>query len=114
MKFFLNVSKDEQRRRLLSRIDEATKNWKFEEGDIGERERWDDYQAAYQAALAATSRPWAPWYAIPADNKAWMRLQVAQILVETLKSFDLRVPELDRAARKRLAELRARLVSDGE
>jgi PPK2 family polyphosphate:nucleotide phosphotransferase len=112
VKFFLHVSKDEQRERLLKRIDEAPKNWKFEAGDVDERARWGDYQRAYQEALNATSRPWAPWYAIPADSKPYLRLQVAKILVDTLRSFDLRVPELDAAGRSRLAELRARLAAD--
>ena len=112
VKFFLNVSKEEQRERLLKRIDEESKNWKFEAGDVTERDHWDDYQLAYEQALNATSRPWAPWYAIPADSKPWMRLQVAKVLVQTLRSLDLRVPELDPGARERLADLRARLAAD--
>ena len=82
LKFFLNVSREEQRRRFLARLDEPSKNWKFSEGDVRESERWDDYMTAYQAALNATSRPWAPWYAIPADDKPFARLCVAEILVD--------------------------------
>jgi PPK2 family polyphosphate:nucleotide phosphotransferase len=69
LKFWLNVSKDEQKKRFLARLDDAAKNWKFEPGDVVERRHWDEYMLAYQDALNATSRPWAPWYAIPADDK---------------------------------------------
>ncbi|MDH3862274.1 MAG: polyphosphate kinase 2 family protein, partial [Gammaproteobacteria bacterium] len=77
LKFWLNVSKDEQKRRFLSRLDDAEKNWKFEPNDVKERRHWDDYMRAYEDALNATSRPWAPWYAIPADDKPYMRARVA-------------------------------------
>jgi polyphosphate kinase 2 (PPK2 family) len=73
LKFWLNVSKEEQRQRFLARIDEPEKNWKFSEGDVRERQYWDAYMHAYEEALGATSRPWAPWYAIPADDKRYMR-----------------------------------------
>ena len=79
IKFFLNVSRDEQKRRFLARLDEPDKNWKFEPRDVVERRFWDDYMGAYEAALNATSRPWAPWYAIPADDKPYMRARVADI-----------------------------------
>lgn len=101
IKFWLNVSKDEQKRRFLSRLDEREKNWKFEPKDVEERRYWDDYMAAYEAALNATSRPWAPWYAIPADDKPYMRARVADIIIDTLHSIGLRYPEpsdADRAA----------------
>jgi PPK2 family polyphosphate:nucleotide phosphotransferase len=104
IKFWLNVSREEQHRRFLARIDEPKKNWKFEAADVRESERWDDYMRAYEEALAATSRPWAPWYAIPADDKPWMRLQVAEILVEALRSLGLRYP---RAAEEQLREMAA-------
>ena len=104
LKFWLNVSKDEQRRRFLSRLDEPHKNWKFAVGDIHERAHWDDYMAAYADALAATSRPWAPWYAIPADNKAYMRWQVARIVRKTLAQMDPQYPSADPEAN--IAELR--------
>ena len=93
LKFFLNVSKDEQKRRFLSRLDEPRKNWKFEPKDVVERRHWDDYMAAYEDALNATSRPWAPWFAIPADNKSYMRARVADIIIETLQSIGLKYPE---------------------
>ena len=92
LKFFLNVSRDEQKRRFLSRLDEVEKNWKFEPKDIVERRYWDDYMAAYEDALSATSRPWAPWYAIPADDKPYMRARVADIIIDALQSIGLRYP----------------------
>jgi PPK2 family polyphosphate:nucleotide phosphotransferase len=92
LKFWLNVSKEEQRQRFLSRLDQPEKNWKFEAGDLGAREHWDEYQQAYEDAINATSREWAPWYAIPADSKSAMRVAVAEIIVKTMKSLDLRYP----------------------
>jgi PPK2 family polyphosphate:nucleotide phosphotransferase len=109
LKFFLNVSKDEQKRRFVARIDDPDKNWKFELGDVKERKYWDGYQVAYEEALRATSRPWAPWYAIPADDKPYMRVQVAEILHETLRRLDLEYPEPDEVGRARLAEVRRAL-----
>jgi PPK2 family polyphosphate:nucleotide phosphotransferase len=100
LKFWLNVSQSEQRRRLLSRLDNPNKNWKFEAGDIAERRHWDDYMHAYEQALNATSRPWAPWYAIPADDKNYMQARVGNIIVNALKSIGLAYPnpsEEDRA-----------------
>jgi len=88
LKFWLNVSKEEQRERFLSRLDEPEKNWKFSSSDVKERGYWDDYQAAYQDLLRTTSKTHAPWYAIPADDKPFMRLQVAQIVVDALESLD--------------------------
>ncbi len=113
LKFFLNVSKDEQKRRFLSRLDEARKNWKFEAKDVVERRHWDDYMAAYEAALSATSRPWAPWYAIPADDKPYMQARVADIIIDTLQSIGLRYPEPSEAERAEFAAARAEL-SNGE
>jgi PPK2 family polyphosphate:nucleotide phosphotransferase len=112
LKFWLNVSKEEQRQRLLDRIDEEDKNWKFSRADVKERAFWDDYQRAYEAALNATSRPWAPWYAIPADHKPSMRLAVARILVATLESLSLQYPELSEVAHEHLEECRAALESE--
>jgi PPK2 family polyphosphate:nucleotide phosphotransferase len=103
LKFFLNVSRQEQRRRFLARIDEPEKNWKFSAADVRERSHWPAYQAAYQDALAATSRRWAPWYAIPADSKPYMRLRVADILVRSLRSLGLAYP---RPGPEKLLELR--------
>ena len=94
VKFWLNVSKDEQRERFLARIEEPEKNWKFNSADISERAYWRDYMQAYEEALNATSRPHAPWYAIPADSKSYMRMAVAEIIVATLKKMQLSYPAL--------------------
>jgi PPK2 family polyphosphate:nucleotide phosphotransferase len=95
-KFFLNISKEEQRQRLLRRLRLQEKNWKFSPGDIKERNLWDNYQQCYEEAINKTSRPNAPWYVIPADNKRASRLIVATILLESLKKYkDIKEPELD-------------------
>ena len=109
LKFWLNVSKDEQKKRFLSRLDDPAKNWKFEPGDVVERRHWDDYMLAYQAALNATSRPWAPWYAIPADDKRYMRARVAEIIIGTLEGIGLRYPEPSDEDRAEFEESRAEL-----
>lgn len=114
MKFWLNVSREEQRRRFLSRIDEPEKNWKFSPGDIGERAHWDAYMHAYAEALSATSRPCAPWYAIPADDKPYMRTTVAEIICRNLEQLDLRYPEVTDVARQELQEMRGLLDDPGE
>ncbi|MCJ7703342.1 MAG: polyphosphate kinase 2 family protein [Anaerolineales bacterium] len=106
LKFWLNVSKEEQKQRFLARIDEPEKNWKFSTGDVHERSYWDQYMQAYQAALNATSRPWAPWYAIPADNKSYMRLQVANTLVDNLNRLDLKYPHVSPETQAMFAEMR--------
>ena len=111
VKFFLNVSKDEQRQRFLARLDEPEKNWKFATGDVKERGFWDDYQQAYEDALNATSRPLAPWYAIPADDKPFMRLTVAKIVAGTLRSLGLQYPQPDPDERAHFDEMRAQLES---
>ncbi len=113
LKFWLNVSKKEQKRRFLSRLDNADKNWKFESGDIVERRYWDDYMAAYEQALNATSRPWAPWYAIPADDKRYMQARVAEIIIASLKSIGLRYPQPSDENRATYAAARAELADDG-
>ncbi|MEM7479784.1 MAG: polyphosphate kinase 2 family protein [Acidobacteriota bacterium] len=112
LKFWLNVSKEEQRQRFLARIDERRKNWKFSAGDVRERGFWDRYMEAYEDALNATSRPHAPWYAIPADDKRYMRLQVAKIVVESLRRLHLNYPELPADERAALAEQRRLLVEE--
>ena len=106
LKFWLNVSRDEQRKRFLSRLDEPEKNWKFSAGDIDESALWNDYMNAYEQALRATSRPWAPWFAIPADNKPYARLQVAEIIVESLKSLNLQYPEVSKKHLEEISEMR--------
>lgn len=95
VKFFLNVSKEEQAKRFLSRLEEPSKNWKFAAGDMRERKHWSKYMDAYETALRETSRENAPWYAIPADSKSYMRLQVATILRKTLESLPLEYPSVD-------------------
>jgi PPK2 family polyphosphate:nucleotide phosphotransferase len=109
IKFFLHVSKDEQRRRLLARIDEPAKRWKFSMTDIAERERWDEYMDAYQDMIRATSREEAPWYVVPADHKWFARLVVAAALVDKLESLDLEYPKVEGDALKELLKVRAAL-----
>jgi PPK2 family polyphosphate:nucleotide phosphotransferase len=112
IKFFLHVSRDEQKQRFLERIDEAEDNWKFSAGDLAVRRQWDAYMAAYQDALNETSRPWAPWYAIPADSKSYMRRQVAEIVADTMAKLAMRYPEMSEAERAELAALREQLAKE--
>ena len=112
LKFWLNVSAQEQRNRLLARIEDPSKNWKFSGGDVKERGHWSRYMDAYEAALNATSRPWAPWYAIPADNKPFMRVAVADILKRTLQRLDPQYPTLSSEALAQLADWEAILKDD--
>ncbi|TNE87977.1 MAG: polyphosphate kinase 2 family protein [Deltaproteobacteria bacterium] len=112
LKFWLNVSHAEQKARFLSRLDEPEKNWKFAVGDVQERQHWPKYMQAYEHALNATSRPWAPWLAIPADNKPYMRVKVAQAIVSALESLDMHYPEVSPAEASRFAEMRALLDSE--
>jgi PPK2 family polyphosphate:nucleotide phosphotransferase len=112
VKFWLNVSRKEQKKRLLERIDDPEKNWKFRLGDLDDRARWGEYLSAYESMLRATSRPHAPWYAIPADDKDYMRAAVARILVETLERIDPRYPPVDAAQKRDLLEGRRRLESE--
>jgi PPK2 family polyphosphate:nucleotide phosphotransferase len=112
LKFWLNVSKAEQRDRLIERIDEPDSNWKFNAGDLKERALWPQYMHAYQEALRATSRPWAPWYAIPADSKSFMRRTVAGIVVDTLARLPLRFPEVGAEALAEMQRLRAQLAAE--
>ncbi len=93
VKFWLNVSKEEQKQRFLARLQNPKKYWKFSDSDLKERALWPDYMQAYEAMLNATSTSFAPWYAIPADNKLWMRVQVANIIVQTLEDMHLEYPE---------------------
>ncbi|HEY5643033.1 MAG TPA: PPK2 family polyphosphate kinase [Woeseiaceae bacterium] len=109
LKFWLNVSKDEQKRRFLARLDNPGKNWKFEPNDVLERRYWDDYMAAYESALNATSRPWAPWYAIPADDKEYMQARVADIIIASLRGIGLEYPEPSEEDRARFAAARKEL-----
>jgi PPK2 family polyphosphate:nucleotide phosphotransferase len=113
LKFWLNVSKEEQRQRFLARIDDPDKNWKFNAGDVAERAHWSEYQNAYQDALNATSKPWAPWYAIPADEKGYMRWQVADIINQACANLPVDYPELADEATAGLATMRELLMNEG-
>jgi len=112
IKFWLNVSKDEQKRRFLSRLNEPEKHWKFESGDLKERALWDDYMHAYEELLNATSTENAPWYAIPADNKLFMRVEVARTIVATLKTMEPKYPEVDKDELAKFDEMREQLNSE--
>jgi PPK2 family polyphosphate:nucleotide phosphotransferase len=101
-KFFLNVSKEEQKKRFLARLDEPEKNWKFSASDIHERKYWDDYQNAYEDMIRNTSTKRAPWYVVPADNKWFTRLVISSVIVDTLESLNLCYPQVDAAKKKEL------------
>lgn len=109
LKFWLNVSPQEQKNRFLRRLDDPKKYWKFSSGDLKERALWDDYMQAYEAMIGATSQTFAPWYAIPADNKLWMRVQVASIIVEKLISLNLNYPQADT---RDFSKYRAQLLAE--
>ena len=113
IKFFLHMSKDEQRHRFLARIEEPHKTWKFSLADIQERARWDDYRAAYEDCLSATSKDRAPWYVVPADDKRNARLIVSRIIVDTLSGLKLRYPRSDAARRQELETIRQELLKEG-
>ena len=106
IKFFLHVSKEEQRKRFLSRIDEPEKNWKFNRGDIEEREYWSDYMAAYEACLEGTSTRHSPWFIVPADDKQNTRLIISEIILHTLRKLKMKYPVLDEKRRNELRSLR--------
>ena len=110
IKFFLHLSREEQRQRFLARLDNPQKNWKFSEGDLAERALWPDYMRAYEECLAATSTDHAPWYVVPADDKENARLIVAEVIVETMKSLKMRYPTLDADAQAKLRSIRRRLA----
>ena len=109
MKLFLNLSKEEQRTRLLRRIDLPDHNWKFSQADVAERARWEDYQHAISEALSHTSTEWAPWHVIPADRKWFARIATACVLVNTLMEIDPQYPKLDKARRAELLAARRAL-----
>ncbi len=110
LKFFLNVSREEQAERFRRRIDRPDKNWKFSEGDLAERELWDHYMEAYEAALNGTSKPWAPWYSIPADDKPFLRHTVARIVEGSILSLGLEFPRVSEEGREELRRLRDTIV----
>ena len=109
-KFFLHISKEEQRRRLLERLDEPSKNWKFQPGDLEERDRWDDYQRAYEQMLSKTSTRHAPWFVVPADHKWFTRVAIAELIGDTLEGLDLAFPKPTKEQLVALAEARRRLA----
>lgn len=109
IKFFLHLSKDEQRKRFQARIDEPDKNWKFSLADVQERKRWDDYMTAYEACLNATSTAHAPWYVVPADSKKNARLIVSQIILDSLKDLKMEYPQEAEKRRQELKSIRSKL-----
>jgi PPK2 family polyphosphate:nucleotide phosphotransferase len=112
LKFFLNVSQKEQHKRFLERVTDPDHFWKFNSSDMAESKKWDKYMEAYQEALAATSKPWAPWYAIPADSKHYMRRAVADIIVGTLKQLHLEYPTLPEKELVELQRVKAELLAE--
>ena len=112
VKFFLHLSKEEQRKRFLDRIDAPAKNWKFSIADIAERKYWKEYMQAYEACLGATSAKHAPWYVVPADDKQNARLIVSELILKTLTELKLSYPEATAQRRKELLDIRERLEKD--
>jgi len=112
LKFFLNLSKTEQKARFLQRLDRPEKNWKFSPSDLAERDHWDAYMDAYEDALSATSTKWAPWYVIPADHKWVARAAVADIITTSIRSLELRFPEVTEEQKKLLSVARAKLEAE--
>ncbi len=113
LKFFLHVSKDEQKRRFLERIEQPEKNWKFAAADVKERAHWDEYMAAYQDAIRATATRACPWYVVPADNKWFTRLVVVGAIVRALEAMHLAFPKIDATKRKELEQARKLLAGNG-
>ena len=114
LKFYLHISKDEQARRFLDRIDEPDKNWKFSFGDLEERGRWDDYMEAYEDMIRNTATGDAPWHVVPANNKWYARMVISSALAEALKELDPKFPEVDDDYRKRLGDARGALAAEAE
>lgn len=114
LKFFLHVSREEQKRRFMERLHEPGKNWKFSLGDVREREHWDDYMAAYEEAIRTTATPAAPWYVVPADNKWFTRTVVCAAIVEAMQSLDLSLPKPTAARLAELARARSLLRREGQ
>jgi len=112
LKFFLNVSRGEQKKRFLERIEEPEKNWKFSAQDVREREHWDAYMAAYEDCFRHTSSKWAPWYVIPADDKAYMRVAVADIIAGALEGLELQYPRLTPEEQAALETAKAQLLAE--
>jgi PPK2 family polyphosphate:nucleotide phosphotransferase len=113
-KFFLHLSKDEQRRRFLARLDQPEKNWKFSEDDVKEREHWDDYTRAYEDMIRHTATPHAPWHVVPADHKWFAWMVVASTVIDALESLKLSYPKVDPAKKKELDSARKLLAEEGD
>jgi PPK2 family polyphosphate:nucleotide phosphotransferase len=112
VKIFLHVSRDEQKRRFLERLDDPTKEWKFSVADLAERRYWDEYLSAYEEALTATSTPWAPWYVVPADHKYALRALVGGIVVDAIDRMDLEPPRTSADVLATLAQARDELLAE--
>ena len=112
VKFFLNLSRKEQKKRFLERLDDSKKNWKFSMADVKERAYWKDYQAAYEDMIRNTTEKYAPWYVVPADNKWYTRLIVAAAIIDALDGLNLRFPDADKEVKKELQEISASLLAE--
>jgi PPK2 family polyphosphate:nucleotide phosphotransferase len=110
VKFYLNVSKEEQSKRFLERIEDPAKNWKFSASDLTERDYWNDYMKCYEEAISATSTKFAPWYIIPADKKWFTRLVISEVIIETMKSLNLKYPEVSDEQKKNLEVCKEKLL----
>src|SRR5690606_13081035 len=113
LKFFLHVSRDEQKKRFLERLDDPDKNWKFSAGDVRERGHWKDYMRAYEDAIRHTAAEHAPWYVVPADSKWFTRAVVAAAIIDGLSSLGLEYPRVDEAKKQELEAARAELMREG-
>ncbi len=113
-KFFLNISKDEQKKRFLERLERPEKHWKFSDADLLQRQRWDDYMTAYEETIQQTASPHAPWYAVPADKKWYTRLVVASAIIQALEELNLRYPTVSSKRSKQLKAARIALENEGD
>jgi polyphosphate kinase 2 (PPK2 family) len=114
VKFFLNVSRDEQKRRFMERLERPAKNWKFSASDVKERAYWEQYMNAYEEAIRATASKHAPWYVVPADKKWFTRTVVAAAIVDAIERLDLAYPKVDAEHRRALAKAKAELAREGD
>lgn len=112
LKFFINISRDEQKQQFMERINDPSKHWKFSFGDLADRARWDDYMHAYEAAFAATSTDFAPWYVVPGNKRWFTRATIAKIIAEKLESLDLKYPEVSEAQKQQIAEAKRMLENE--
>ncbi len=112
LKFFLHLSRDEQKKRFLERLEDSKKNWKFSMADVKERGCWNDYQAAYEDMIRNTATKYAPWYVVPADNKWYTRLVVASAIIEALDNLNLQFPDTDKEVKKELQKVKASLLAE--